>query len=222
MRTVHCEDALHWLKEREVLTGCSIITSMPDFSEFQSFSLPQWKEWFTQAASLILSRCPDDGVSIFFQSDIKEEGTWVDKGFLVQAAAAALGHELLWHKIVCRAPAGTITFGKPSYSHLLCFSRGLRAEVARSTPDVLPETGEKNWIRGMGIDACFTACRHVLEETKTRTVVNPFCGQGSILAVAEFLGLNSIGIEKNAKRAERAKALTLTPSGRSWDEAVSS
>src|SRR5665648_409168 len=115
-RSVLCEDAIAWLESKEIQTGCSMVTSMPDISEFPGYSLNDWKAWFVQTASLVLSRCPSDGVTIFYQSDIKFEGTWVDKGYLCQKAVESLGHELLWHKIVCRSPAGIATFGRPSYS----------------------------------------------------------------------------------------------------------
>jgi hypothetical protein len=38
-----------------------------------------WKDWFTSAAAAVLSRCPDDGVAIFFQTDIKV-GMWIAGG----------------------------------------------------------------------------------------------------------------------------------------------
>lgn len=43
----------------------------------------------------------------------------------------------------------------------------------------------------------------------TRTVVVPFCGIGTALAVANAHGYEAIGIEKNRKRAERARTLEL-------------
>jgi hypothetical protein len=55
----------------QVLEGCSFITSMPDVSELFPMSLSEWRGWFTAAAALVLGRCPDDGVAIFFQTDIK-------------------------------------------------------------------------------------------------------------------------------------------------------
>jgi hypothetical protein len=208
-RTVHHADALVWLAGREVLTGCSLITSLPDVSEFPALSLAQWKDWFVGAAALVLSRCPDDGVTLFYQTDIKKEGAWVDKGYLVQKAAEQAGHALLWHKVVCRAPAGQTTFGRPAYSHLLCFSRGIRADLARSTPDVLPRAGEVTWTRGMGVEACLAACRFVLENTPTRCIVDPFCGHGTVLAVANDLGLDAVGVELSAKRARKARVLRM-------------
>jgi len=209
-RTVHNEEALAWLQAREDFAGCSFVTSMPDFSEFSSYTLDEWKAWFIRAAELVLSRVPDDGVAIFFQTDIKHEGGWVDKGYLCQKAAEATGHTLLWHKIVCRVAPGNATFGRPAYSHLLCFSRKIKAEVAQSTTDVLPKAGEVTWTRGMGTEACLHACRFILSHTQTRTVVDPFCGHGTVLAIANELGLDAIGVELGHKRAEKARALQST------------
>lgn len=212
-RTVYCEDALGWLESRGPLAGCSLVTSLPDVSEFPAYTLEQWKDWFVGAAALVMSRSPDDGVAVFFQTDVKKSGTWVDKGYLCQKAAERAGLELLWHKVICRRPPGTITFGRPAWSHLLCFSKGLRPDLARSSPDVLPEAGATTWTRGMGVNACLAACRFVLESTPTRTVVDPFCGHGTVLAVANALGLAAVGVELSRKRARRARGLRLGPGG---------
>ena len=204
-RTVYCEDALDWLRTRGQLEGCSLITSLPDVSEVPAGGLERWKVWFLHAARLVLESCPPEGVTIFYQTDVKVEGTWVDKGFLCQKAAECTGSALLWHKIVCRSPAGSVTFGRPAYSHMLCFSKGQRADPARSTPDVLPDRGAVTWARGMGLLACRSACRYVLEHTPTRTVVDPFCGQGLVLAVANEMGLDAVGVELSRKRARQAR-----------------
>ncbi|MBZ4417463.1 site-specific DNA-methyltransferase [Myxococcus sp. RHSTA-1-4] len=206
-RTVYCEDALAWLEARPVLEGCSAIASLPDVSEFPSLTLAEWKAWFKRAAGLVVSRVPADGVALFYQTDVKQEGVWVDKGYLVARAAEEAGCELLFHKVVCRRAPGTVTFGRPAYSHLLCFSRGVRADMAKSTADVLPEAGEVTWTRGMGVEACLVACRFILEQTATRTVVDPFCGHGTVLAVANALGLDAVGVELSRKRARKARNL---------------
>lgn len=215
-RIVHTEDALVWLENTPVLSGCSVIASMPDISEFPKFSLAGWKEWFMKTAELILSKTPDNGVTIFFQSDIKVEGTWVDKGYLCQKVAEAMGHELLWHKIFCRFPPGTATFGRPAYSHMLCFSKSVRVDISKATPDVIPDLGEKTWERGMGLEASILAAKFILKQTETRTIVHPFCGEGSMLAAANHLGLNAVGIERSPKRAEKARHLQISPDGKSF------
>lgn len=215
-RVVHCEDAVTWLQQQEQLAHSSLVASLPDMSEFPHFTLIQWKEWFIQTVELILSRTSEDGVTIFYQSDIKYEGVWVDKGYLCQKAAEALGHELLWHKIICRSPAGTITFGRPSFSHMLCFSKNLKASVANSTADVIPDLGEKTWARGMGLEACLIAAKFVASQTTSTTLVNPFCGEGSMLAASNALGLQAVGIERSPKRAQKARELQLSLESKTW------
>lgn len=207
-RIVHCVDALVWLKEGPVLEGCSLVASMPDISELHGFTLKAWSDWFTSTASLVLSKTPDQGVTIFYQSDIKKEGSWVDKGYLCQKAAESLGHSLLWHKIICRVQPGQATFGRPAYSHMLCFSKGLRLhDLSKSTPDVIPDIGDKSWERGMGLTACSMIAKFIAEQTLTKTLVHPFCGQGGMLAMGNQFGLNTIGIERSPKRAELARIL---------------
>lgn len=207
---MHCADARVWLAQQPSFAGCSFITSLPDVSELGGVSLPDWKRWFVDAARQVLDLCPDDGVAIFYQSDIKKDGVWVDKGYLCSRAAEEAGCNVLWHKIVCRKPAGALTFGRPAYSHMLCFSRGVRLDLSRATPDVLPDPGESNWTRGMGDKACRLACRYVLENTTTRTVVDPYCGRGMVLAVANEVGLDAVGVELSGKRARQARALSVT------------
>ncbi|MCA9644912.1 MAG: SAM-dependent methyltransferase, partial [Myxococcales bacterium] len=148
-------------------------------------------------------------VSVFFQTDIKRDGAWVDKAYLVQRGAEAAGAALLWHKIVCRKPPGTTSFGRPAYAHLLCFSKALRISPGASSPDVLPSLGDMLWSRAMGVDACEFVCSFLLERTRCRTVVDPFCGQGTVLAVANRVGMDGIGVELSKKRVKRARNLRL-------------
>jgi hypothetical protein len=208
-RIVHCADALEWLTTNEPLPGSSTIASLPDISEFPSFSVPEWEAWFMRAAALVLRATSDDGMAVFYQSDIKREGLWVDKGFLCQRAALETGHALLWHKVVCRVQPGSVTFGRPSYSHLLAFSKTVRLDPARSTADVLPEARDSVWTRGMSVKAALLACREIRENAGSQTVVNPFCGHGTALAAANVCGMDAIGIEKSPKRAEKARVLSL-------------
>jgi hypothetical protein len=215
-REVIQADALLWLEKSAVLPGTSFITSLPDFSEFPSWELSQWKAWFTCAARLVMERTPEDGVAIFYQRDAKVDGTWIDKSYLIQRGAEEAGSALLWRKVVCRAPPGNVTFGKPAYSHFLCFSKGVRPALDRSTPDVLLSPGKVTWTRGMGSQACVSACRFVLENTPSHTIVDPFCGHGTVLAVANAMGLSALGVELGRKRAEKARTLvaTLSSGGR--------
>jgi hypothetical protein len=206
-RVVHHAEALEWLRARGRLDGCSVVTSLPDVSELPKNDLGAWTRWFEDTARVVLDAVPDDGVAVFFQSDIKRGGAWIDKGAMVQRAADRAGVPLLFHKIVCRKPAGTLTFGRATYSHLLAYSRGVKPRADRATADVLPDAGFMPGTKAMGVAACADACRFVLRETPTRTIVDPFCGYGTVLAVANALGLEAVGVDLSAKMCKKARTL---------------
>ena len=208
-REVHHGDGVAWLHAAELSERHAVVTSLPDVSEVSAMDLAQWQSWFSATVRLVCERIAPSAVAIFYQTDIKRDGRWIDKGTLVQQGAAAAGAHLLWHKIVCRVAPGMPTFGRPAYAHLLCLSRELRVDPGRSTPDVLPERGAMTWPRAMPLAACEASCRFLLRETECRIVVDPFCGVGTILAVANDHGLSAIGVELSRKRADKARALVL-------------
>jgi len=185
------------------------VTSLPDASELPALGFDGWRRWFVDTAELCCRRVAAGNVAIFYQTDVKREGTWVDKGFLVALAAERAGLALLWHKIACRTPPGTTTFGRPAYGHVLCFSRELRLAPASATPDVLPRLGHMTWARAMGLEVCHAVARFLVAHTPARTVVDPFCGVGTMLAVANQHGLDAIGVELSRRRADKARRLRL-------------
>lgn len=202
-------EALAWMAENPAPAGSSVITSLPDVSELPERGFPGWKLWFETAARAVLRWVPEPGLVIFFQSDIRHGGAWLDKGYLVQRAAEAEARTLLWHKIVCRVAPGTVTHGRASYSHLLCFSHAPRPSITHPGPDVLPDAGHKPWSKAMGVNACRLACRFLREETETRIVVDPFCGHGTVLAVANHYGFEALGVEISTRKVRAARRLDL-------------
>lgn len=212
---IHAE-ALAWLEANVAEPGSSVVTSLPDVSEVPERGFDGWRTWFIDAARRVIRWIPADGVAIFFQSDIRYRGVWVDKGYLVLRAAEEEGALLVWHKIVCRKPPGTITHGRASYSHLLCVSRSPLAPalLKRPGPDVLDGAGLMTWSKAMGVDACRLSCRYLQDNTTTRTVVDPFCGRGTVLAVANALGLAAVGVDLSLKRCRVARNLVIGLDGR--------
>jgi hypothetical protein len=208
-RTIIEDDAIAWLAANEAPEGASVVTSLPDVSELSPLDLAGWRTWFIDAARRVIGWTPDGGVSIFYQSDIRVSGALIDKGYLVMRAADEAGASLLWHKIVCRQPPGTIARGRPSYSHMIAVTRGAIVPLKSPGPDVLPDAGAMPWSRAMGVTACRVACRYLLESTATRVVVDPFCGRGTVLAVANAMGLDALGIDVSAKRCRAARSLRI-------------
>jgi hypothetical protein len=205
-RVVHHADALDWLRAQGRLNGASIITSLPDLSELR-LGLDGWRRWFVTAATATMQAASDDGVAVFFQSDVRLGGAWIDKGALVGEAAAAAGMTMLFHKIVCRLPPGTPTAGRASYGHLVAYARQ-PCPPRYASPDVIPDGGFKPGTNAMGVNACLEACR-LVRATPTRIVVDPFCGWGTVLAVANAVGLDAVGADCSARMCRRARALRL-------------
>ncbi|MEO8874097.1 MAG: DUF309 domain-containing protein, partial [Polyangiaceae bacterium] len=208
-RTVVQADALVWMKENPAPARASVVTSLPDVSELSHLDFPAWREWFMATARQVIRWVPAGGVSIFYQSDIRLGAAWIDKGYLVMRAAEEEGAIIAWHKVVCRKPAGTIGLGRPSYSHMICVTRETRNPAKKPGPDVLPDAGFMPWSKAMGVTACRVACQFLRDETETEIVVDPFCGRGTLLAVANAMGFAALGVDLGGSRVRAARALVI-------------
>ncbi len=210
VRDVQCADAIPWMQARGRMAGVCAVTSLPDVSEV-NLSLAAWREWFLNAVQLVIASVPDESAALFFQSDIKRDGAWIDKGAMVIRAAEDAGARVLFHKIVCRRPPGMLTYGRPGYTHLIAVSRALRCPEVLSLPDIITDAGRQPWVRAMGIRAAAHAVRFARDQAGAMTIFDPFCGVGTVLAVANVLGLDALGVEKSKKRCEQARLLTVAP-----------
>lgn len=209
-REVHCADALTWLAGCGVLAGTAAVTSLPDVSEV-SLPLATWRTWFLGAVGRVIDAVPPTSGAVFFQSDIKRDGAWVDKGALVLRAAEDAGARILFHKIICRGPPGRLTPGRPGYTHLIAVSRAASCPNELPIPDVITDPGPAPWVRAMGVRAAGHAVRFVRDHLGARTVLDPFCGVGTVLAAANAAGLDAVGVDLSRKRCERARELVLRP-----------
>lgn len=210
VREVHCADAIPWLQARGVIPGACAVTSLPDVSEV-NLPLPAWRTWFLEAVRLVVDAVPAESAALFFQSDIKRDGVWIDKGAMVVRAAEDAGARVLFHKIVCRRPPDLLTYGRPGFTHLIAVSRAMVCPEVLPLPDVITDAGRQPWVRAMGIRAAAHAVRFARDQAKARVIVDPFCGVGTVLAVANALELDAIGVEKSRKRAEQSQALVVRP-----------
>jgi hypothetical protein len=194
------------MKARGAIAGASAVTSLPDVSELR-LSLPLWRTWFMDAVGLVIDCTPATGAALFFQSDIKHDGVWIDKGSFVIRAAEAAGAHVLFHMIVCRREPGQLTYGRPGYTHFIAVSRALKCPEVLPIPDVITDAGRLTWVRAMGIRAAAHAVRFARDHAGAETIFDPFCGVGTVPAVANALGLNSLGVERSRKRSDQARDL---------------
>ena len=217
LRTVVCGDAVAWLENRVELP--CVVTSLPDVSELQGpplyiSSATQYKSWFRHTVATIVSKLSPGSVAVFAQTDTARDGEFISKAALCFSGAEDAGGKPLWHKIALRREVGLIGFGKmPAYTHWLAFASpkgGLvRAKVGTvGFPDVL-HRGDVVWSKAMGVDAAVWTARFLRHDIGATEVCDPFCGSGTMLAAANFLGLDALGVELSAKRARHAMLMQL-------------
>jgi hypothetical protein len=78
-----------------------------------------------------------------------------------------------------------------------------------SMPDVIIDAGRLMWVRAMGVRAAAHAVRFARDQAGAQVIFYPFCGVGTVLAVANALDLDAIGVEKSRKRAEQSRTLII-------------
>lgn len=230
-REVVNDDAVAWMERlpaRGFPPGSSVLTGVPDIHEVDPegrMGLSGWQQWFQNVIQLMLERLPEGGLAIFMQTDIRADRNddqrrksgdgcyweWVDKAHLVLLAAARVpGARLLWHKIVF---SGVVSAGggrsgsAAGYTHFLCFTTGSDAEPFESYP--FPDVSRKGlstWVSGSGAHSVERACGY-LKARGCSLVVDPFCGEGAVLAVANAMGMAALGVEFCKKRARLAGTL---------------
>jgi hypothetical protein len=198
------------MQARGRIEGACAVTSLPDVSEV-NLTLPAWRAWFLDAVRLVIDAVPEENAALFFQSDIKHDGAWIDKGAMVTRAAEDAGARVLFHKIVCRRPPGLLTYGRPGYTHLIAVSRALKCPDVLPLPDIITDAGRQPWVRAMGIRAAAHAVRFAHDQAGAKVIFDPFCGVGTVLAIANALGVDALGVEKSRKRCEQARVLTVKP-----------
>eukprot|EP00037_Helgoeca_nana_P027611 m.316986 g.316986 ORF g.316986 m.316986 type:complete len:361 (+) comp27553_c0_seq3:3959-5041(+) len=216
-RRILCADALAVLEAAgDGGLGGHVITSLPCKDELSNLGLtyPQYREWFSNAARAVIRACPPDNFVIFYQSDeVCDAGQWHSKFAWIHEVSESMGCTLIWHKIVCILPPDITKNGRrPGYSHMVCVSRNLQSVDAVTLTDVLSTRGQMLWPKGMGKDACKLACRYIhkrmrrahREDEASTTVIDPFCGRGTAIAVANQNSLHGYGIEQSRKRCNAA------------------
>lgn len=194
-------DAIPWLEEHEGKLA-AIVTSLPDAAELAALKngaqdMGEWAWWFGDAAELCLRALAPGGTAVFYQTDRRSDGVQHSKFALLHDAAREAEVPLRWHKIVLRHAPDVVDLRRPGYAHLVCFGKN----YGGVTPDVIPHSSSL-YRDGMPLHAT----RLAIEATRPGAVVHdPFCGRGTVLAMAAALGREAVGLEIDATTAELAR-----------------
>jgi hypothetical protein len=190
----------------------SVVVSLPDVSETGQ-SLPAWQQFFVDAAALCAASTSPDGLFIALQSDIRVDGWWVDKSALVLRGLERTSLRLVARKVLCRKPPGTSSSSRASFSHALVFAHR-PLQLPDILPDVIVATGEPTWKRGMGAHTTLRMLEFVRRHAPAcDSILDPFCGEGLVLAQAQQMGFHAYGIERHHKRAQTAQRMRVNSDG---------
>jgi hypothetical protein len=200
-RQIFCKDAIAWLKTQKNL-DC-IVTSVPEMEEVH-LSKDKYVVFLKDAAKLCMEAVKDTGYVIFLQTDRKQKG-WIDKSYIISDAACELKIPMIWHKIALRQNVGTSGLFRPTFSHMLCYSK--KGKVGPVFPDVI-ERGSVTYENAFGMDAV-TAVLEYVKKQGAKTVVDPFVGSGTTVALANKMGLKGVGVDIDPKQCKKAEQLTL-------------
>jgi hypothetical protein len=201
LRTIVCQDALVWLKDQSAPLP-NVLTGIPDINELN----PEvdYTTFFEHAAGLIFDRMADDGYAIFIQTDRKVNRTWISKSTMLINLGTLRGFKLCWHKIVLNRNVGQRDLFRPTYSHMLCFSKTGTSGAA--TPDVLP-VSQRIYNNASPVEAVIHAVEFIKRYTKTaHVIIDPFVGQGTVPAIANRYHFQTIGIDIDPSQVEKAQS----------------
>lgn len=194
-RVVDEADILDWLPDHHGLGPVAVV--LPDRAEV-GMSVTEWHDWFRRCA-LACARTAD-GPVVFHQTDRMTDGIWVDKADLVTDSLAFV-RSLLWHKIVLRRDPGKNDLHRPTYSHLLAY--GPPGRPGKRRPDVI-HAGPYLWRNGIGLDAARFVVDYLAEQGAS-AIVNPCCGEGTLLVAANQAGLDAYGCDTDPDRVAAAR-----------------
>lgn len=188
-KRIICADAIAWLQSG-ACPPCAIVTSPPEAAEL-GLPIAAYVDWYCAAITLCMGVAGTAAPVVIYGTDRKADGAWLSKPALIVATANAGGWRLLWHKIVLRRQPGQTDLHRPGYSHLLAIG-GDGCRPGAATPDVL-DRGHMLYPDAMG----FIPARAAVQFAATAglPIVDPFCGQGTVPAIAEALGCEAIGVD---------------------------
>jgi ribosomal protein L11 methylase PrmA len=211
-RQVFAADSFKWLPSylHSHKKFKAIITSLPDLSELSPhMTQSQYNSWLSDACHLLQDSLDPNGCIIFYQTNRKHKGILIDKEFVITSHFLENGFNKVFQKIVLRKEPGMLDMYRPTFSKLFCFSRNLKSgNVSR---DVLPaDTYQVLTKNGMSIQACQDAVDYIKKKMGSSvTILDPFCGVGTVLAVANANGMRAIGVDIDKKNVSKAKRLVL-------------
>ena len=200
-KKVICQDARIFINESKEFD--SVVTSLPDAEETNMTST-EWEKWFVEIVRDIILKTKN--YAVFYQTDRKTDGKLIDKSFLLNKGNELAKGNCLFNKVALRIDVGKKDLFRPSFTHLLCFSKNKKS--GKCFEDVF-ERGKMIYNNAMGLTACKKAIEYIKTNSDTKEITDPFCGRGSILAVSNKMGLDAVGCDILEEQCEHSRKISI-------------
>ncbi|CAE8740899.1 unnamed protein product, partial [Polarella glacialis] len=160
--------------------------------------------------------------AVFYQTDVRRPRFGqVSKAYLVMNAATRVkGVRLRWHKICHFGSIDQPSVNSLQFTHLLCFSKVIDDgavededfDLGTTIPDLVSRGQKPQWLRNsmrcQGANATAEVLKWAVRRlTGIHTVIDPFCGAGTVLAIGNEFGLHAVGVDISPKRFRQAGKL---------------
>eukprot|EP01111_Echinosteliopsis_oligospora_P014565 TRINITY_DN5509_c0_g1_i2.p1 TRINITY_DN5509_c0_g1~~TRINITY_DN5509_c0_g1_i2.p1 ORF type:complete len:220 (-),score=46.83 TRINITY_DN5509_c0_g1_i2:18-677(-) len=193
-----------WLKDNyaSLAHEGSIITTIPSHEESKIDDFFEWKKWFVDMCASLLEHIPLSECVLLFQPDIKiinEKGyqEWVDTAYMCNRACDSVPScRLVFHKIISNHvnitdySTNIYKDKRVGYIHLMCY----RKQTDDHEEQFADVVANNTCCDGVNFESIILAVKYA-KHIGSRCIIDPFCRRGDILAVANYFGLNSIGLQ---------------------------
>lgn len=207
---IYQADGLEWCRENP--NAGAVVTSLPDpeniiFPEGSEYEGQPW-QWFRAALEGCATATHPQAPLVLRQTDRRDNGTKSKAALAFDVLLHGTDTEfrLLWHKIILHQDPETTNIHRPTYSHLLAFGQP-GVGPGQRTPDVL-RPGDTLYENGMGLATAERAVQFA--GSAHRTIVDPYCGRGTVPVMADALGYSGIGVDLDPEQVQHARGLTLS------------
>lgn len=198
-------NALQWLINKRDHSIPNYLSGICDLDETKMTESEYW-QFFARVVKEMARTVAPDGYLILIQTDRKKDRRWHSKSALITRECLKEGMKMCWHKIVLHRDVGKVDLYRPTYAHMLCYSK--RGTTGAATPDVLA-AGTRLYNNGTPVEAADFALEFIKKYSPNKAVVDPFVGRGTIVALANSKGMPALGIDIDLEQAKKARKLEI-------------
>lgn len=193
------------------------VVGIPDSAEIEPRpTLVQYIKLLNQFSETIFKASSKNSIFFFLQTDKynKEPPMWIDKMLYISQVAMKYKFYPFCKKIIINDFKQNDS-SRSIYTNLYGFmkiDKHIYKKNKSFMKDELLYNGNKTWINGFAVNAVDLCVNFIKRNSKVPDyyIVDPFIGEGSLLAVCDLYGIKSIGIDIEKEKVKVAKELVIS------------